>query len=84
MTILLIGIIYLIGVFAAIAFMCYVFNFEEETEDDENVELIFSVFSWIWMFSMLVSVVSYLLWNYAIRYPFEGFYNWCNKKFRKI
>lgn len=78
---LLIILIYITGVFVSIAVATWLWR--QENEYDTRIAAMLSIFSWMFIVSLLFMLIAFVVWNYIIKYPFVGFYNWCNKKFRK-
>lgn len=79
--ILFIILIYIIGVFAAIAVVTG--TMKDCVEEDVRNFTFFSIFSWLYVVAVLLLYIIYFAWNYVVKYPFVWFYNKCNKKFRK-
>lgn len=80
--IFIIILIYIIGVFAAIALSTWLMS-DYDKEDVKMVSFL-SIFSWIFITAVLLMFFIYGVWELIIKYPFVWFYNKCNEKFRKI
>lgn len=80
--IFIIILIYIIGVFAAIALSTWMLA---EADSGENVELVsfISVSSWLFVVVALLVFIMFGIWEFIIKYPFVWFYDKCNERFRK-
>ena len=80
MIFIIIFLIYITGVFASIALTTWMMA--DYVEEDVKMVLFFNIFSWIFIASILLMLITSGIWEYVIKYPFVWFYNKCNKKFR--
>lgn len=81
MILFIIILIYIIGVFAAIAVITG--TTKDCAEEYVRYLIFFSIYSWLYIVVVLLLYITYFAWNYVVKYPFVWFYNKCNKKFRK-
>lgn len=80
MEILVISLIYIAGVFAAIALSTYLWA--DELDGNEEFVVFFSILSWVFIAAILLIFITAIMWLYVIKYPFVWFYNKCKERFK--
>ena len=80
MEILVIILIYIVGIFAAIALSTYLFV--DESDDNKEYVVFFSICSWVFIAAILLIFITGIMWFYVIQYPFVWFYNKCKERFK--
>ena len=78
---LIIILIYITGVFAAIALSTYLWA-DELNDDDEEFVAFFSMLSWVFVAAVLLAFIIAAMWECVIKYPFVWFYNKCKERFK--
>ena len=77
---LIIVLIYITGVFAAIALTAYLWA--DEIDGNEELVMFFSILSWIFVVATLLMFIVSILLSYVFAPIFFWFYNKCKERFR--
>jgi hypothetical protein len=85
--ILVIALIYIVGIFAALALITYVWNDSFCLDGNEDLVVIFSTLSWLFVALVLLIFITSKVWSYTVKhpfvlYPFIWFYNKCKERFK--
>ena len=77
---LIIILIYITGIFAAIALSTYLWA--DEIDGNEEFVAFFSMLSWVFVAAVLLVFITAAMWICVIKYPFVWFYNKCKERFK--
>lgn len=80
MGILIIILIYIVGVFAAIALTAYLWA--DEVDGNEELVMFFSILSWVFVVGTLLMYIVSILLSYVFAPIFFWFYNKCRESFK--